>query len=606
MSTKPQNFEVENHVPSSWFNLSCNRSLTMPVMVEVPVYTKEILAGDKWRIKPVIRVRTMPFAQSLMGSFSVQLAWFFEPDSNLYGYMSNNSQMSAEEYRNTPLHTVCYAPPSVSDDDPYNDACIDVYNHWSSDGYSICQKNNSGTLLNYLGIPADYNPFCNVASSVPRYLNAHRILTYLDIIRNYYVNRQIGTVPFISGNCSWTPGDTFDYGFVSLKALDAFFSYLRSLMTGQDLSGDTFVDFVKSSLVSADELAQFSVMLRAILGSSGTAQPYVSTDVKTGQLKGEWSRMPVGSGLFCANYRSDVYTRVMAKSTGFEATIPVSGSKFSYNNVIGASRLQAFINNFDITGGRWSDMMRFRWGVDVNGQTDKPYLLSVETIQLNVSDMRTTSDSPTGTPAATQVGYIDIGDRAQKISFNASCSGTLMCIATIIPNVSYSEDIEQEQFATKFFDRYQPELANVSFVDMPRGVFSVLPKSLECYGYKDDDAGTKDNIKYYSFDIEESQGRTVAWWNYMTDVNRSAGNLASGQSMEAWILNRSFNVSSYTNGEDFSSIRKKFAYTSYGLPTDTNYAFVDIASGSQNFIFQIGLDCQVRRAIPKFNLPKVY
>lgn len=575
----------------------------MPVMLETPVYVKEVLAGDKWRIKPVVRVRTLPFAQSLMGSFSVQLAWFFEPDSNLYGFMSNNMQMNSSQYSSARLHTAKIGL-STSDFESFS-GDGNFTNAYKMNYFNLAAQNNSGTLLNYLGIPADYIPYFNVDDAAPTW-NLHRLFTYLDIIRNYYVNRQFDAVPFVTSQFGKNLNPAFSYGTLSLSTLDNFFLWLRSQTYGVDFS------VLPSTLVQSlgDGAQSFLNYLDSITGGRGTfAKPIAKTDTETGEVEGTYYRLAPSSGLFCANYRSDVYTRIMSDGTGFEATVQAgSGLKISYNSIIGASRLQAFINNFDVTGGRWSDMMRFRWGVDVNGQTDKPYLLSVETIPLNISDMRTTSDSSTGTPAATQVGYIDVGDRVQKISFNASCSGTLMCIATIIPNISYSEDIEQEVLAGKFFDRYQPEFANIAFDNIPRSAFSALPMVNTYY----DSSSAPVYVDYQSFTPSDSQGRSVAWWNYMTDVNRSYGNLASGQNMESWILNRSFYKHSLQNIDDpetpkvSSRLQAAFAYSSYGLPTETNYAFVDTAVGSQNFIFQIGLDIQVRRAIPKYNLPKVY
>ncbi len=563
-------------------------------MLATPVYAKEVLPGDKWRIKPIVRVRALPFERSLMGNYSVQLAWFFEPDTNLYGWMDNNMQISAEYLSSAPLHTFQFGGDSPI-----------------SSSYFGNSLNNAGTLLNYLYFPIDFNPKKLVSNTDTEdaqsiQVDARRALTYWDIIRNYYVNRQLPTAPFVTTipyTSSEPPIGTFSYYSMPLESLDLFFLKLRGAIYGVNLSSDI------GSVISTMNTSQKSNI-------SALFDSFLNGNYRAGAFSRD--RMTTNQGLFCVNYRSDVYTRVMSNDTGFNATISISdvdseGNEttphISMNGVIGASRMQAFINNMDITGGRFSDWMRFRYGVNVGRQTDRPYLLSVETIPLRIQDMRTTSPARTVssssssnyTPAATQVGYIDFGGKVNKISFNSSCSGTLMCIASIIPNVHYSQGVEQEVLATKFMDLYQPEFSNISFQDMPRVVFDITPDSSVTLS-----SGTPGTTTYFNFLPLSSQGRNIAWWHYMTDVNRSYSHLAAGGSMDEWILNRSFKRTSITGATNNETIRLDYGFTTYGFPDSSDYVFAEARPDSQNFIFQMSLDCQVRRPIPKFNLPKVY
>lgn len=574
----PAALTVENNLLGSTnFNMSCSRSTTMAVMLATPIYAKEILPGDKWRIKPKARIRTaVPFNTALMGSFSLQLAWFFEPDTNLYGFMDNNMQSSAQQFNNASLHYFTVGTPS--------------------DGGSVYQftrNNGPGTLANYLYFPAGFRPQFygdSTAAVSDKRFCAHRLYTYWDIMRNYYVNRQLEDVPVIQDSNAFPDEPTSPTGryvFVNVRSLDRIFIRLRSFSVDSGGFGDD------AAKISMPNNTAWSALWSAFTGSA------FGSDSEDG---GE--RLSSNAGLFCTNFRSDVYTRVMAEGSGFESTITISNNTTSYNQIIGASRFQAFINNWDITGGRFSDMMRFRYGVDVGSKTDRPYLLSVETVPLSVQDMRTTANT-SGKAAASQVSFIDVGTRLNKISFNSSVSGTLMCIATIIPNVNYSEGIEREVMASKFMDLYQPEYANVSFENMPRPVFSALPDSRTFNHAANLDSS---ETTYEPLDPSSGVARNIAWWHYMTDVNRTYGHLSSGESAETWVINRSFR--NYTVNGDVNDEwieNRRFLFTTYGRPNMVNYLFADTSADSQNFIVQLGLDMRnIRRPIPKFKLPYAY
>lgn len=563
----PSSLTLENNLLGSTnFNLSTTRDTTMPVMLAVPIYTKEVLPGDKWRIKPRLRVRTaVPFNAALVGSFSVQLAWFFEPDSNLYGFMDNNAQVTAEQLQNAPLHTFHIFSPS--------------------DGGNSCtftRNNGPGTLANYLYFPAGFRPQFVTGDGSNNVFCANRLYSYWDIMRSYYVNRQLASVPVIKDHED--DGVAFQYDYIKVADMDRLFIDLRSLPSGFGIDAADIPNSTPSRLT-------FRKLYETFTGSS------LGGDTEDGGR-----RLMPNSGLFCTNFRSDVYTRVMSEGSGFAAKItPTTDGSISYNSIIGSSRLQAFINAVDITGGRFSDMMRFRWGVNVGSKTDRPYLLSVETIPLSVQEMRTTANT-TGKAAASQVSFIDVGSRLNKISFNASISGTLMCIATIIPNVVYSEGIEPEVAVGKFSDLFQPEFANVSFENVPRSAFSALPNHKMVTDADGNITGT-----YTRFNPDDGVARNIAWWRYMSDVNRATGNLSSGESAETWVINRSFMNYFRLHLEDGTiNEERNFLFTTYGTPNMVNYLFADTKDSAQNFIVQLGCDINVRRSIPKFKLPYAY
>ena len=74
-SNNPSAPIVENILPDSTnFDLSCARATTMACGTVTPIYVKSVLPGDKWKISPAVRVRTLPLATSLMGTFTFRIA----------------------------------------------------------------------------------------------------------------------------------------------------------------------------------------------------------------------------------------------------------------------------------------------------------------------------------------------------------------------------------------------------------------------------------------------------------------------------------------------------------------------------------------------------
>ena len=91
-------------------------------------------------------------------------------------------------------------------------------------------------------------------------------------------------------------------------------------------------------------------------------------------------------------------------------------------------------------------------------------------------------------------------------------------------------------------------------------------------------------------------GKTVAWINYMTNVNRTFGNFAPEMSESFMVLNR--NYSRGTNGqiEDL---------TTYIDPVKFNYIFADTNLDAMNFWVQTRFDIKVRRLISAKQIPNL-
>ena len=86
-------------------------------------------------------------------------------------------------------------------------------------------------------------------------------------------------------------------------------------------------------------------------------------------------------------------------------------------------------------------------------------------------------------------------------------------------------------------------------------------------------------------------GKTVAWINYMSNVNRTFGNFAPGMSESFMVLNRNYSMTTQTGARQIEDL------TTYIDPTKFNYIFADTNLDAMNFWVQTKFDIKVRRLI---------
>ena len=89
-------------------------------------------------------------------------------------------------------------------------------------------------------------------------------------------------------------------------------------------------------------------------------------------------------------------------------------------------------------------------------------------------------------------------------------------------------------------------------------------------------------------------GKTIAWINYMTNVNKTYGNFAAGQSEGFMCLNRQYTVGS--DGEIENA-------TTYINPKEFTGIFATNELTNQDFWVQIGFRIQARRVMSAKQIP---
>lgn len=96
--------------------------------------------------------------------------------------------------------------------------------------------------------------------------------------------------------------------------------------------------------------------------------------------------------------------------------------------------------------------------------------------------------------------------------------------------------------------------------------------------------------------LQKSAGKQPAWINYMTDVNRTYGKFAIASDQMFMTLNRRYEYEEGTGIVDL---------TTYIDPTKFNFIFADASLDAQNFWVQIGMDINARRKMSAKIMPNL-
>ena len=96
-------------------NFSLDKSVFMsfsPSTIRVP-YCKDVLPNDHWEIDLSAAIESMPMLSPMYGRWKARWAFFFEPYTNIYGFMDNNTRRSTESILKSNLFRYCLPLGSV-------------------------------------------------------------------------------------------------------------------------------------------------------------------------------------------------------------------------------------------------------------------------------------------------------------------------------------------------------------------------------------------------------------------------------------------------------------------------------------------------------------
>lgn len=309
---------------------------------------------------------------------------------------------------------------------------------------------------------------------------------------------------------------------------------------------------------------------------------------------GKLNTTSVQYGLCLKTYNSDllqnwVNTEWIEGTTGINeiSAVDVSEGKLTMDALNLAQKVYNMLNRIAVSGGTYRDWLETVFtGGNYMERCETPMFeggMSTEVVFQEVISNSASGEQPLGTLAGR--GYDTGKQKGGHIKIKVTEPCFIMGIGSITPRIDYSQGNE-------FFN----ELKTVDDIHKP---------ALDGIGYQDslnwqrawwDDTRMDQNGR-----LQSSAGKTVAWINYMTNINRTFGNFAINDNEAFMVLNRNYELSpnAGTNETKIADL------TTYIDPVKFNYIFADTNLDAMNFWVQTKFDIKVRRLISAKQIPNL-
>lgn len=294
-------------------------------------------------------------------------------------------------------------------------------------------------------------------------------------------------------------------------------------------------------------------------------------------------------GLCLKTYNSDLYqnwinTEWVEGVSGINeaSAVDVSDGTLSMDALNLSQKVYNFLNRIAISGGTYRDWLETVYtGGNYMERCETPTFeggVSQEIVFQEVVSNSASGDEPLGTLAGR--GVTTGRQKGGHIRIKVTEPCYIMCICSITPRIDYGQGNTWDTYLETMDDWHKPALDGIGYQDSLNG------ERAWWTDYVTPDPDLK----------RTSAGKTVAWINYMTNVNRTFGNFAPGMSESFMVLNRNYSINTKKQIEDL---------TTYIDPVKFNYIFADTNLDAMNFWVQTKFDIKVRRLISAKQIPNL-
>lgn len=589
--------------------------------------------GDTFDIDINSNVLTHPTTGPLFGSFKLEHHVYTGPVRLYNSWLHNNRTKIGLNMEQVKLPQIKVNIKTLSDT-PSNEE-----KQWI--------QVNPSCLLAYLGIRG----YANTPNSGEGIINKNAlpILTYFDIFKNYYANTQeenfymIGTSPKLTttingiditnpDNITTTEGAITGGSKVTilpttLKENEIKFRVKTSLNAREqtlaaDQLGDIEIAANKWSLITnlvpsgqtwyittiyttkRTSLEKYplenldTIRDKILLTSGDTVFDISNESMSVAPLTNFAKRTAQGDlntsftqyGLCLKTYNSDIYqnwinTEWIEGVTGINeaSAVDVADGKLSMDALNLAQKVYNFLNRIAISGGTYRDWLETVYtGGNYMERCETPMFeggVSQEIVFQEVISNSASQDEPLGTLAGR--GVTTGRQKGGHIRIKVTEPCYIMCICSITPRIDYGQGNTWDTYLETMNDWHKPALDGIGYQDSLNG---------ERAWWTDYINGNKGPL------VKTAAGKTVAWINYMTNVNRTFGNFAPEMPESFMVLNRNYSMNTKGQIEDL---------TTYIDPVKFNYIFADTNLDALNFWVQTKFDIKVRRLISAKQIPNL-
>ena len=354
-------------------------------------------------------------------------------------------------------------------------------------------------------------------------------------------------------------------------------------------------------------LEDIDEMRDLILQTKGNTTLYVN-DEQTGYdlplYKSFGERLPTGKlnttssqyGLALKTYNSDllqnwINTEWIEGVTGINeiSAVDVSDGKLTMDTLNLSQKIYNMLNRIAVSGGTYRDWLETVFtGGNYMERCETPMFeggMSTEIVFQEVISNSASGEQPLGTLAGR--GYDTGKQKGGHIKIKVTEPCFIMGIGSITPRIDYSQGNEFYNELKTLDDIHKPALDGIGYQD-----------SLNWQRAWWDDIYQTPNINSR---VQPAAGKTVAWINYMTNINKTFGNFAVNENEAFMVLNRNYEFKSGAQ-----TVTTRIAdLTTYIDPVKYNYIFAETNLDAMNFWVQTKFDIKVRRLISAKQIPNL-
>lgn len=267
--------------------------------------------------------------------------------------------------------------------------------------------------------------------------------------------------------------------------------------------------------------------------------------------------------------------------------IDVTDGKLTMDALNLQQKVYNMLNRIAVSGGTYRDWLETVFtGGNYMERCETPIFeggMSTEIVFQEVISNSASGKQPLGTLAGR--GYDTGKQKGGHIKIKVTEPSFIIGIGSITPRIDYSQGNEFYNEFLTLDDIHKPALDGIGYQD-----------SLNWQRAWWDDNRMENNNR-----LQPSAGKTVAWINYMTNINRTFGNFAINDNEAFMVLNRNYEMSpsAGTNETKIADL------TTYIDPVKYNYIFAETNLDAMNFWVQTKFDIKVRRLISAKQIPNL-
>ena len=269
------------------------------------------------------------------------------------------------------------------------------------------------------------------------------------------------------------------------------------------------------------------------------------------------------------------------------SAVDVTDGKLTMDALNLAQKVYNMLNRIAVSGGTYRDWLETVFtGGNYMERCETPMFeggMSTEIVFQEVISNSASGEQPLGTLAGR--GYDTGKQKGGHIKIKVTEPCFIIGIGSITPRIDYSQGNE-------FFNEFQT-------------LDDIHKPALDGIGYQDSlnwqRAWWDNTYLAKSHRLQTAAGKTVAWINYMTNINRTFGNFAINDNEAFMVLNRNYELSpnAGTNETKIADL------TTYIDPVKFNYIFADTNLDAMNFWVQTKFDIKIRRLISAKQIPNL-